>query len=161
MDKQVLIVGLGVFGQALIHNLEDKPIDVIAVDKDPELINELKDRVTLAVCLDSTDSRALQSLSPENIDVAIVTIGEHFEYNLLTSVQLKELGVRKVIARAYKPIQKTILKRSGVDAIITPEELVAHILADDLTQDTSIIETYMKKLDDVSTDTDPDGGLVQ
>ena len=74
------------------------------------------------------------------------TIGENFEANLLSAVTLKEIGVPKVIARASKPLQKKIMMKSGIDLIITPEEIVAHILAQDFSNDTFIVESYVKKL---------------
>jgi len=141
-----LIVGLGVFGKAVATELFKAGVDVIAIDKDIELVDDLKDQVTLAVSLDATDEKALSTLDMNSIDVAMVTIGENFEANLLSAVTLKEIGVPKVIARASKPLQKKIMMKSGIDLIITPEEIVAHILAQDFSNDTFIVESYVKKL---------------
>jgi trk system potassium uptake protein TrkA len=119
MDK-FLIVGLGVFGRALAENLIKRGTEVIAVDKNMELIEELSDQVTYTVCLDSTDEKALDSLDLKDIDVAIVCIGEDFEATLMTSVLLKQKGVRKVISRASEPLHIKILKAVGMDQIVTP-----------------------------------------
>jgi trk system potassium uptake protein TrkA len=120
MDKY-LIVGLGVFGKELARNLIEMGKEVIAIDRRLDLIEEIQDEVTLALKLDSTDERALQSIGADEIDVAIVCIGEHFESNLLTAVNLKHLGTKKVIARASDSIQERILKAVNVDMVISPE----------------------------------------
>ncbi|MBN1130301.1 MAG: TrkA family potassium uptake protein [Chitinispirillaceae bacterium] len=119
MDK-FLIVGLGVFGRALAENLVKKGVEVIAVDKNMEFIEEISDMVTYAVCLDSTDDKALDSIGLKDIDVAVVCIGEDFEATLMTSVLLKQKGVKKVISRASEPLHIKILKAVGMDQIVTP-----------------------------------------
>jgi trk system potassium uptake protein TrkA len=119
MDK-FLIVGLGVFGRALAENLVKKGVEVIAVDKNMEFIEEISDMVTYAVCLDSTDDKALDSIGLKDIDVAVVCIGEDFEATLMTSVLLKQKGVKRVISRASEPLHIKILKAVGMDQIVTP-----------------------------------------
>jgi trk system potassium uptake protein TrkA len=152
LDKRVLVIGLGVFGQSMVQGLKKENVELIIADQNMNLIERFKNEVDLAVCMDTTDPDALENLNPKDIDVAIVTIGENFECNLLTSVQLKEMGVKKVISRAYKLIQKQILLKSGVDMIITPEEVVAKVLTKDIIDDTAIVESYMKKIIDVEGD---------
>jgi trk system potassium uptake protein TrkA len=119
MDK-FLIIGLGVFGRALAENLIQKGTEVIAVDKNMELIEEISDSVTYSVCLDSTDEKALDSLDLKDVDVAVVCIGENFEATLMTSVLLKQKGVKRVISRASEPLHIKILKAVGMDQIVTP-----------------------------------------
>lgn len=128
MDKFV-IVGLGVFGRSLAENLIQKGTEVIAVDKNMELIEEVRDLVTYAVCMDSTDEKSLESLGLKDVDVGIVCIGEDFEANLLTSVLLKHNGVKKVISRASDPLHIKILKAVGIDQIVTPGVEAAEKLA--------------------------------
>ena len=82
--EKILIVGLGVFGRALAENLVNKGCEVIAIDKNMELIEEVSEMVTYAVCLDSTDDKALDSIGLKDVDVAIVCIGEDFEATLMT-----------------------------------------------------------------------------
>jgi trk system potassium uptake protein TrkA len=91
MDKYV-IIGLGVFGRSLAENLIQKGTEVIVVDKNMELIEEVRDLVTYAVSFDSTDEKALDSLGLKDVNVGIVCIGEDFEANLMTSVLLKQKG---------------------------------------------------------------------
>jgi trk system potassium uptake protein TrkA len=148
LDKRILVIGLGVFGQSLVNDLKQHDVELIVADQDMNIIENWKNDVDLAVCMDTTDEESLKKLSPEDIDVAIIAIGENFEHNLLTSVHLKELGVKKVISRASKRIQKKILLKSGVDMIITPEEVVARLLSKDIVSDTTIVESYMKTLEE-------------
>ncbi|HON10946.1 MAG TPA: TrkA family potassium uptake protein [Chitinispirillaceae bacterium] len=128
MDKFV-IIGLGVFGRSLAENLAQKGTEVIAVDRNMELVEEIRDLVTYSVCMDSTDDKALESLGLNDVDVGIVCIGENFEANLLTSVLLKHNGVKKVISRASDPLHIKILKAVGIDQIITPGVEAAEKLA--------------------------------
>lgn len=128
MDKY-LIVGLGVFGKELAANLIEKGAEVIVVDKNMELVEEMQDMVTYAVKLDATDESSLSALGVGDIDVAVVCIGEHFESNLLAAVNIKQLGVKKVIARASDPVHVKILRAVGVDMIITPEVEAAEKLS--------------------------------
>lgn len=131
MDKYI-IIGLGVFGRALAEDLINKGAEVIAVDKDMELVEEIRDLVTYSVCLDSTDEKALDSIGLNGVDVGIVCIGEDFEANLLTSVLLKQKGVKKVISRASGPLHIKIFKAVGIDQIITPGVEAAEKLANSL-----------------------------
>jgi trk system potassium uptake protein TrkA len=144
MDKYI-IVGLGVFGRALAENLIDKGNEVIAVDKDMELIEDVKDIVTYPVCLDSTDEDALDSLGLKNVDVGVVCIGEDFEANLLTSVLLKQKGVKKVISRASGKLHIKILKAVGIDQIVTPGVEAAEKLANSLVHKNLVDITYLSE----------------
>ncbi len=120
MDKY-LIVGLGVFGRELALDLIEKGAEVIAVDKNMELVEDIQEMVTYAIKLDATDEKALGSIGVDDIDVAVVCIGEHFESNLLAAVNLKQHGAQKVIARAANVVHKKILQAVGVDMVIAPD----------------------------------------
>lgn len=129
MDKYI-VVGMGVFGTTLALKLMEKKVEVVAVDSRMELIEEIQNDVTYAVCLDTTDEKALNSLGLGEFDVGIVCIGgENFEAVLLTSVLLKNGGVKRIVTRASNPIHIKILKAVGIDEIITPEIEVAEKLA--------------------------------
>lgn len=128
MDKYI-VVGMGVFGRTLADELIDKGSEVIAVDNDMDLIEEIRDKVTFAVCMDSTDEKALDSIGLKDVDVGVVCIGEDFEANLLTSVLLKQKGVSRIITRASNPLHIKIFKAVGIDQIITPGVEAAEKLA--------------------------------
>jgi trk system potassium uptake protein TrkA len=120
--KRFAIIGLGRFGRRLAASLTEHGHEVIALDSRQEIIEEVRDEVALAVRLDATDPQALRAQGIDKVDAAIVTIGEQFEANALSTAVLKELGVPRVISRAGTPIQAKILSRIGADQVISPEE---------------------------------------
>lgn len=119
--ERFAVIGMGRFGQKLAVLLAEAGAEVIAVDRQKELVDEIRDTVTLAVCLDSTDEDALRSQGIHKVDVAIVGIGSSFEANLLTTVVLKQLGVPRVISRATTDRRGKILSRIGADSVANPE----------------------------------------
>lgn len=98
--QKFAIIGLGRFGQRLARALTSAGAEVIAVDRDAALVERIRDQVTLAVRLDSTDADALRAQGAHDVDVAVVGIGEDFESAALTVATLKELRVKRIIARA-------------------------------------------------------------
>jgi len=119
--ERFAVIGLGRFGTRLAEQLTKAGAEVIAIDSNRELIEAVRDRVGLAVCLDSTDEQALRTQGIDKVDVAIVGIGADFEANALTTVTLKQLGVPRVISRATTRIRGQILERIGADDIANPE----------------------------------------
>lgn len=119
--QKFAIIGLGRFGQRLARALTSAGAEVIAVDRDAALVERIRDQVTLAVRLDSTDADALKAQGVHEVDVAVVGIGEDFESAALTVATLKELRVKRIIARAEREIQAEILRRVGADDVALPE----------------------------------------
>jgi trk system potassium uptake protein TrkA len=130
--QRFAIIGLGRFGSRLALNLAAAGQEVIAIDEDERLIEEMRDRVTLAVALDATDELALRLQGIDRVDAAIVGIGEDFEANCLATVTLKQIGVKKVISRAMTPISARILRGIGADDVVAPEDESADRWADKL-----------------------------
>jgi len=127
--KKFAIIGLGTFGSSLAKSLTEKGAEVIAIDREMQRVEEIQDYVTVAVRLDSTDENALLSQGVNEVDVAVVCIGEDFESNLLTSVLLKNLGVKNVVTRATREIEEKILRAVGIERVINPEMEVGERLA--------------------------------
>jgi len=115
------VIGLGRFGGRLARSLAAAGAEVLAIDKNRQLIEDIQDDVTLAVRLDSTDENALLAQGVDKVDVAVVSIGEDFESAVLTTVLLKAIGVRKVVTRAQTEVRGQILRRVGADEIVYPE----------------------------------------
>jgi len=115
------VIGLGRFGMRLATQLADAGEEVIAIDRNPEIIEAVKDRVALAVSLDATDEQALLAQGIEKVDAAIVGIGADFEESVLSTVILKHIGVKRVISRATNSVRGQILARVGADDIVNPE----------------------------------------
>lgn len=130
--SKVAVIGVGKYGSATARKLAEKGVEVFAFDSSIEKIEALKDDVALAVALDATDKKALIAHNIEQMDACIVAIGENFEAVILATVNLLELEVNRVIARASGEHQKKILSKLGVEDILTPEEEVATIVAERL-----------------------------
>lgn len=112
MDKQYAVIGLGKFGYAVAQTLSQAGKQVLAVDKDQELVQEIADYVTYAARADVTDSRVFESLGISNMDVVIIGISEDMESSILATLQAKEAGVPLVIAKGMNQMHAKILKRS-------------------------------------------------
>jgi trk system potassium uptake protein TrkA len=119
--ERFAVIGMGRFGKRLSALLAEAGAEVIAVDREKTVVDEIRDTVTLAVCLDSTDEDALQAQGIHKVDVVIVGIGSSFEANLLTTVVLKQLGVPRVISRATTDRRAKILMSIGADSVANPE----------------------------------------
>ena len=119
--QRFAVIGLGRFGQRLARALTAAEAEVIAIDLDASVVEAIRDEVTLAVRLDSTDEEALRAQGVQDVDVAVVGIGEGFEAAALTVATLKELKVKRIIARAQSDVQAKILTCVGADEIVLPE----------------------------------------
>lgn len=126
MRKKFAVIGLGDFGWSVAISLAERNAEVVAIDQDLEVIEEIKDKVTYAVRLNSTDEKALRSLGLDKVDAVIVSIGTNFENTILTSVLLMNMDIKMIIARASSKIQETILRKLGIHQIINPEFEIAN-----------------------------------
>lgn len=126
------VIGLGLFGTAIAKKLAKKGAEVLAIDNNEDHIDEIKDEVAYAVCLDATDKKALKSQNIEDYDAVVVAIGENFEALLLCVVYLQELNIKRIIARANGIHQRKILEKIGIKEILSPEDEVGNVVAERL-----------------------------
>lgn len=115
------VIGLGKFGFHVAKGLAQQGVSVIALDHDEEKVRDISEFVHDAIVLDSTDMRALREAGVANVDVAVVSIGEHIESSILTVMALKELGVQTVVAKAITTVHGQILSKLGAAKVIYPE----------------------------------------
>ncbi len=115
------VIGLGRFGRSVVKTLHEKGFNVLGVDRDVHVVQHVSEYCTDSVVLDSTDEDALRALDIASFDTVIVAIGSDFESNLITTVALKALGVKRVISKAQTKRQKDILLRVGADQVVQPE----------------------------------------
>lgn len=145
------VIGLGRFGSAMASTLVELGQDVIGIDTSEERVQQMADLVSQSVQLDATDDRALRTAGVADVDVAVISIGENIEASLLVVMQVKDLGVPTIIAKAVTPLHGRILERLGVTRVIYPERdmamRVAHSLVVpnvtdyiELSKDFSIVE---------------------
>ncbi|MFQ5542957.1 MAG: potassium channel family protein [Nitrospiria bacterium] len=120
--KRFLVIGLGRFGMSLADTLYSEGAEVIAVDERADKVEEIKERVSHAVQLDGTDLDALQSVGADGVDAAIIAIGEDLQASVVTTVILKELGLKEIIVRAYTEREKRILLLVGASRVVFVEQ---------------------------------------
>ena len=123
--KSILLIGLGRFGKYIAMKLNSMNHEVMAIDNSEERVNAILPYVTNAQIGDSTNAEFMQSLGVDNYDACIVAIGDDFQSSLETAFLLKDLGAKKVIARASKGTQEKILLRNGADEVVYPEKKIA------------------------------------
>ena len=122
-----LIIGLGNFGRTLAEELTDNGNEVIGIDNDERVVEEIKDRISLAYIMDATETYALKALPLDEIDCAIIAIGQSMEHSLRTVAALKELSVKNIYARALDNTHKSILKAMNIKKIFIPECYAARL----------------------------------
>ena len=127
--QRIAVIGLGRFGMAVAMHLAESRTQVIAIDTNDTLVDEVKDSVDIAVRLDSTDERALISQGIDQVDVAVVGMGEDFESALLTTVILTRFGIPRIICRAQTEFHEQIFRQVGATDVIQPERETGHHLA--------------------------------
>lgn len=151
MKKQFAVIGLGRFGYSIAKTLTELGCEVIAVDKDEERVKKISEFVEQALQLEAMDEKSLKSIGIQNVDVAIVSIGEDIEASTLVVMILKEMGIKHIIAKAVTRLHGKVLENLGVTRVVYPEKemaiRVAHTLIKpniieqlDLSQEYSIVE---------------------
>ncbi len=130
MNNKYAVIGMGQFGTSIARALARRGAEVLAIDISEDNIDQIKDEVAYSVCMDSTDLRALKAQNFEDMDAVVVAIGEDFEALLLTTVQLMQLQIKRLIARAAGMQQRRILEQLGVKEILSPEDEVGKTVAE-------------------------------
>jgi len=135
-NKQFAIIGLGRFGRAVCSTLHGLGYEVLAVDTDETKVNQaLKDQVAShAMQLDTTDPTSLAEVGLSEFDVVIVAIGNYLAQSIITTLNLKELGVSQVVAKASSEIHMKLLTKVGADHVVFPEREMGCELARSLTK---------------------------
>ena len=112
--NKFVVFGVGRYGRQIALKLAKKGAEVYCFDFSEDKIEGLKDDVALAVTMDCTLKKNLLSQSIEDVDAAVIAIGENFEATILTCVHLIDMGIKRIIARASGEQQRTILEKIGV-----------------------------------------------
>lgn len=137
--KQFAVLGLGTFGYSLAKKLYELGNDVFAVDKREDIIQSIADNTTYAVVADISDINALRAIGIGEVDCAIIASSNDINVSLMAAINLQELGVKNVYAKAKDEMQAKVLKRLGVGKVIYPEQEMGESLAHSLT-DTSLMD---------------------
>lgn len=120
-----LIIGLGIYGSNLAIDLTHMGHEVIAADSSSTQVEAIKDYISAAYIIDSTDESAINALPLKNVDLVIVAIGENFGASIKTVALLKKAGVKRIYARAIDELHESILAGLEVERILTPEQRAA------------------------------------
>ena len=119
--KTFAVIGMGRFGASLATTLYQMGHEVLAVDEDEKKVEEIIEYVTHAVRADAKDEQALKELGIRNFDAVIVAIGKDVQASIWVAVTLKEMGVKKVVAKAQTELHGKVLSRVGADKVVFPE----------------------------------------
>ena len=153
MNKEFAVIGLGRFGGSIVRELRELETDVLAIDVDEERVNEFADIATETVICNTTDETVLKNLGLRNFDNVIVAIGDNIQSSILTTLLLKDLGVKKVTVKAQSDYHARVLDKIGADVVVHPERdmgrRIAHRLVSssvldylELSDEHSIVEIY-------------------
>ena len=129
--KQFLVAGLGLFGTSVAVTLQSLGYEVYAMDSDESIVQDLSIQLPYVVCGDASDKKTLQSLPLEDVDVAVVSIG-NVERNMMATMLLKELGVKQVVAKAINNLHGAMLSKIGADKVVYAERDMGERLAHNL-----------------------------
>jgi trk system potassium uptake protein len=119
--NQFAIIGLGRFGSSLGRELSQLGYEVLGLDRNEEKVDEMSNVLTHAVVADGTEEEVLRSVGVRNFDCGIVAIGDDIQASILAAILLKDLGVKKVVAKAVSELHGRVLEKIGVDRVIYPE----------------------------------------
>ncbi len=133
MKKDIAVIGLGTFGYELAVQLAQAGHHILAIDVDMKKINDIKDRVDVAVQADITDPDVLKKLQMEQFDHVILAMSSALEAIILGITYMKKMNVKNIIGKANTHIQKEILLKIGADEVILPEIATAKRLSERLT----------------------------
>ncbi len=132
-QPEFAVIGLGRFGSSLALTLVARGYTVVGIDRDRALVQQFADELTQTMALDATDEDALRAIDIASFDTVVVAIGADFESNLMATVALKSLGVRRVVCKALSERQQAILLKVGADRVVLPEYEAGQRLAYSLT----------------------------
>ena len=121
-ERSYAVIGLGQFGMTVALTLAEANGDVLAIDENDDNVQDIAEKVTYAVKADVREPGILQSLGVQNVDVAVIAVAENMEASITATMQVKELGVPFVMAKAMTSLHGRILEKIGADKVIYPEQ---------------------------------------
>jgi len=129
---QYAVIGLGTFGKKVALTLTENGASVVGIDKDRERVEEMKDRIGVTLTLDATDEEAVKAAQIEDVDAAVVALGDAQEEAILTTAILKRMGISPIVARAMDSLYAHVLKLVGADTVVVIEEQMGEEIAKQL-----------------------------
>lgn len=142
MKKSFIVIGLGRFGSSVAKSLESMNCDVLAIDIMEDSVSKIASDVPHCLIADSTKIGVLKDLGAASIDHAVVCIGNNLQASILTIMNLRKLGVKRITVRADEEGHKEVYKMLGATEVIIPEEASAISLSNQIISDT-ILDYYV------------------
>jgi trk/ktr system potassium uptake protein len=130
--KRVVVVGLGIFGFNIAKDLFENGFEVIAIDKNKDVVNRIRDFSTKAVLADATDRELLEMIGIQPDDIVIISFGEDLAASTLLTLHLKEMNIKNILVKAPNEDHKRILEKVGATEVIIPEKAMASKVAKSL-----------------------------
>ena len=127
--KSYVVVGLGRFGSEVARQLHTLGCEVLAMDISAELVQEISSQVTHAVVADGRDKSVLKALGVRELDCAVIAIGDDLAASVLSTMNMKELGVSHIVCKAHDETHRRVLEKLGADRVVIPEQENAARLA--------------------------------
>jgi trk system potassium uptake protein TrkA len=130
--KRIVVIGLGIFGFNIVRELYENGFEVLAVDKNKEAVQRIRDHATKAIVADGTDREIMEVIGIQEDDTVIISFGEDLAASTLITLHLKQLRVKTIIVKAPNEEHKLILEKVGATEVIIPEQDIAHKIAKSL-----------------------------
>ena len=155
INKSYAVFGLGRYGRAVVKELLDNGVTVIAVDKSRKIVDELVGEIPICKCADITEPGVIKQLGITNVDVVVISMAENFEASVMATMLCKEAGIERVIVKCANDAHCNILRKIGADDTVLPEReagarLAKNILSAgfidiaDISDDISVLELDVK-----------------
>ena len=132
MQQRVVVIGLGIFGYNIVKELYAGGFEVIAIDKNKEAVQRVRDHATKAILADGMDKEVMEEIGIQEDDVVIVSFGEDLAAATLITLHLKQMKVKTIIVKAPNEEHKLILEKVGATEVMIPEKEIAHKVAKSL-----------------------------
>jgi trk system potassium uptake protein len=127
--RRVVVIGLGIFGSQLARQLYESGLEVVAIDKNRDVVQRIKDHTTKAVLADATDKEVLESIGIDAKDTVVISFGEDLSASTLLTLYLREMKVKEIIVKVPNEDYKRILLKVGASEAIIPEREMANKVA--------------------------------
>lgn len=130
--KRVIVIGLGIFGFNIAKDLYENGYEVIAIDKNKDAVQKIRDYATKAIVADGTDKEVMELIGIQEEDVVIISFGEDLAASTLIALHLKQMKVKNIIVKAPNEEHKLILEKVGATDVLIPEQEIANKVAKSL-----------------------------
>jgi trk system potassium uptake protein len=120
-----VVIGLGIFGFNLAKDLFEAGLEVIAIDKNKDMVQGIRDHSTKAIVADATDKEVMEAIGLEEDDVVVISFGEDLAASTILTLHLREMHLKNIIVKAPNEDHRRILEKVGATEVVIPEREMA------------------------------------